>query len=299
MARLPVGDSLADDPGLYWIVGPIMRATGIGDPRVVVWVIALAAFAFAVAVQRGWYGRLLLTLSAPLVIGLGAAYWVPAWALWVGLGASPVGSGIVGIVAGLFRSTAALPLIAWSFRRPKVGALVLVAWLGVSALIPTHLLWHTIYIGLGWYPNPYGIEYRDESGMAATKATYASPEYEAALKAETTRIALADPGFVLGTEARKAIEAIRVEWPWILIGCLAVWRRRSLAVPFALAFAPMVLAVPIPDYAGGLVAFGLAGLGCGDDARVLGRERVPTRVRREQREQQPRGVVVRPRAGES
>ena len=73
----------------------------------------------------------------------------------------------------------------------------------------SHLLWHTVYIGLGFIPNSEVSEYRD--GVAADKvrsidptATYASTSYEAIIKQEVWNIAKRKPLLVTGILLAKA-----------------------------------------------------------------------------------------------
>jgi hypothetical protein len=73
----------------------------------------------------------------------------------------------------------------------------------------SHLLWHTVYIGLGFIPNSEVSEYRD--GVAADKVrsidptvTYASTNYEAIIKQEVWNIAKRKPLLVTGILLAKA-----------------------------------------------------------------------------------------------
>jgi hypothetical protein len=73
----------------------------------------------------------------------------------------------------------------------------------------SHLLWHTVYIGLGFIPNSEVSEYRD--GVAADKvrsidptATYASTRYEAIIKHEVWNVAKRKPLLVAGILLAKA-----------------------------------------------------------------------------------------------
>lgn len=305
-ARLPIGDNLADDPGLYVIVPALMPL--VGDPHLVVWLLALVAFTatLVLLMPRGPLVVIAFVLFARPAIAEGAAYWVPAWAMWTGLFASPAGSGIVALLSAPFRSVAGPPLVAWSWRSPSIGAVVLGAYLVLSALLTSHLFWHTAYIGLGWYRNDYGITYVDESGIAAAAridpaAEYATPAYEAVLRGEVIRIATSDPGFVGMTLGAKLVEAITHAAPWVLLLPLAIWRRPALAVPVGLSLVPVLMAVPIAAYeTGWLAAVAAAPLvafsGRHDHRRVLRAEVIPAPV--VEREHEPGGVVIRPRSVE-
>lgn len=256
---IPTGRSAADDPALYWIGGALYDV----DPRVWIFALAVAAFAFTLWRVDGWLHATVLVLSAGPAIHLGASYWVAPWAIWTGLFATPAGSAVVGVVAGLFRASAGLPLVAWSFRDWRLGIMSLGASVILATAVGGHVLWHTAYIGLGWYPNPYGIRYLDASGVDGAEridpaALYASPEYEAALRREVFRIAGADPGFVVTQALVKVAEAIRHAAPWVLLLPLALYRRPALFVPGLLTLGPIILAGPFRDFEGGWMAFVLA-----------------------------------------
>ena len=294
IGQLPIGERYADDPGLYVIVPWLLNV--IPDVRLAVWAIALVAFSVTLLwlYPRGPLVVIVLVLAAKPPIAAGAAYWVPAWAIWTGLFASPVGSALVGLLATPFRGAAGPPLIAWSWRSWRVGILAIAAYVGLTVLLGSHLFWHTAYIGLGWYPNDYGITYADEAGMAAA-AGYPTPAYEAALRAKIIDIALTDPLFVGRTVLLKLAEAVRFAMPWVLLLPFAFYRRPALVVPVALTLLPAILAVPQAAYLTGWLAAVLAAplvAFSGSDRRdVLGAELVPTRVLGIERQEEP-GVIV-------
>jgi hypothetical protein len=84
------------------------------------------------------------------------------------------------------------------------------AKVGETATAPdSHVLWHTLYIGLGFIPNAEVSEYRD--GVAGDKvrsidptATYASTRYEAIIKHEVWNLAKRRPILVMGILTAKA-----------------------------------------------------------------------------------------------
>ncbi len=84
------------------------------------------------------------------------------------------------------------------------------ARIGQSATSPnSHLLWHTVYIGLGFIPNSEVSEYRD--GVAGDKVrsidptvTYASTKYETIIKQEVWGIMKRRPILVIGILTAKA-----------------------------------------------------------------------------------------------
>jgi hypothetical protein len=288
--RLPIGDTIADDPGLYWIVGPLMRGTGL-DVTHAVWAIALAAFVVAALAQRTPLARFVLIVAAPAFIGLGGPYWIPAWAVFMALPHGPEVSGLIAVLVAPFRGVAALAPLAWTFRSWRVGvaALVGVVLLG---MVGSHVLWHSMTIGLGVFPNPWGLEYADEAGMALTLERYASPEYESALRAYFISRVLERPDFFVIQAFAKVGLTLALTMPW----CLALAFTPRLWLPALAALAPCVLVAPFPAYASGLLAVSVFALGSGDHARILRASRVPAHADGLEREQQPpaRQVVVVP-----
>ncbi len=130
-----------------------------------------------------------------------------------------------------------------------------------------HPFWHSSYIGLGYLPNKYGIEWNDAAAEDAVQrdrpgTAFLSTQYEATLRHLYVQIATKDPGFVLHnlwTKARVLVaDAISRFWPAFILAPLAALvgaRRRSIrvallvAVPAALlgALAPL-LTIPDPSY---------------------------------------------------
>lgn len=257
--RLPIGDSLADDSGLYWLIPQVMR---LGfDVHHAVWAVALAAFAVAVLVQRTPLTTFALIVSAPWYISAGGPYWISAWAVWMALPSGPGLAGAIGLAATPFRGAAGLPALAWAFarsgrwRRRLAAAGILGLGLAAVSSLGSHVLWHSIYIGLGWFPNPWGITYSDWSGIAATSAQYASPEYEAALRSLVFQRIGERPDWFALQLAGKLAQALALAFPW----CLGVLFRRELWLPFGMGLLPLVIVVPDGLYATGLLAISVYG----------------------------------------
>ena len=84
------------------------------------------------------------------------------------------------------------------------------ARIGQSATSPnTHLLWHTVYIGLGFIPNSEVSEYRDSVAWDKVRsidptATYASTRYETIIKHEVWSVVKRKPILVIGILTAKA-----------------------------------------------------------------------------------------------
>lgn len=265
LTYIPLGNSAADDPGLYWL-GPFLPV----DPRIWIWCLALAAFALALALQRTWLARIILALSAPFAIATGATYWVPAWTVWM-LVARP--AWWLAIIVAPFRSVAALPAILLAGRRWWLAAIGVVA---VTALAGSHLIWHQLYIGLGWFPNPWGITYSDSSGAAASLAPYASARYEADLRGLFLSHVLSQPGWFVLQLIGKLGQALALAMPWVLLVPVVLTRRPRYALLLGATLLPMLLTVPTPDYAPGFLAACLVTIGdVGAWRQLLRRRGVP------------------------
>jgi hypothetical protein len=84
------------------------------------------------------------------------------------------------------------------------------ARIGQSATSPnSHLLWHTVYIGLGFIPNSEVSEYRDSVAWDKVRsidptATYASTRYETIIKHEVWSVVKRKPVLVIGILTAKA-----------------------------------------------------------------------------------------------
>lgn len=139
-----------------------------------------------------------------------------------------------------------------------------------GALIETenaHLLWHNIYIGLGYIPNSEVPGYSDT--VAANKVhqlrpdvTYVSPEYDRVLKQEILRTAKEHPVLILENVCAKSavvllfliVSANVGLWAAKLAPKPAVWQ---LAFVLPILFNGLfgILVIPNPKYVLGLIAF--------------------------------------------
>ena len=124
-----------------------------------------------------------------------------------------------------------------------------------------HPLWHSVYIGLGFVQNSFGISYNDAVALnrvreiGGEKVGYLSAEYEQILRSECFRILKADPRFVLACYVSKArvllSDFVKIGHLCLLLALLApVSRRITVAFCITIAFCalPAILAVPIPPY---------------------------------------------------
>jgi hypothetical protein len=132
-----------------------------------------------------------------------------------------------------------------------------------------HPFWHTVYIGLGYLSNDYGLAYKDivaakKAHELAPDAPYCSPEYETALKTAVIDLLRKDPVFVVGTLLAK-FGAVLVYFLFAAnFGLLAAIRYpKSWAVEVAfvagLAFNALfgLVAVPRLSYLEGFIAFAM------------------------------------------
>lgn len=132
-----------------------------------------------------------------------------------------------------------------------------------APLLDYHMLWHSLYIGLGVRPNAYGIVYVDSSAQNYVQridpsAVYHSPRYESRLRERVVQLVRDDPQFVARQLSYKA--AILLAPLLVLMPLL--WRQRRVrqsapargfllsGVVVALAgLLPGWLVVPMPTYA--------------------------------------------------
>ena len=132
-----------------------------------------------------------------------------------------------------------------------------------------HPFWHTVYIGLGYLSNDYGLAYKDivaakKAHELAPDAPYCSPEYETALKTAVIDLLRKDPVFVVGTLLAK-FGAVLVYFLFAAnFGLLVAIRYpKSWAVEVAfvagLAFNALfgLVAVPRLSYLEGFIAFAM------------------------------------------
>lgn len=97
-----------------------------------------------------------------------------------------------------------------------------------------HAFWHSVYIGLGYIPNMYGISYLDEVGIRKVHdinpdAPYLSTEYEEILKLQVFQLFDSDPVFILDTLVAKLSAMIK----FLLLPFAAVLISRFGRQPFA------------------------------------------------------------------
>jgi MFS family permease len=157
-----------------------------------------------------------------------------------------VGLAVAASFASSLRSNAGLPIVLvaifvvltarvpW-WKRGLGTLAVLLAYISISSLglaavrdyrdadlgrqlgegEPTaHSFWHPAYLGLGYLPNEYGIYFRDDIALTHAQrenpgVRYLSREYDETLRDLTLRLVREDPGFVIGSVARKAVVVVK------------------------------------------------------------------------------------------
>jgi hypothetical protein len=76
-------------------------------------------------------------------------------------------------------------------------------------IAPHHPFWHTVYCGLGYLNNEYGLKIDDETVDSKVRSIkpgveYLSPEYESIVRTEVFRFAKSHPRFIFETFAAKS-----------------------------------------------------------------------------------------------
>lgn len=177
----------------------------------------------------------------------------------------------------LLAITATIPLaVLWNAEKQRDDFLAQRPYVDTNA-VPGHPFWHTVYIGLGYVPNPYGLEYRDEIGFATVErlvpgADIGSEQYENALRSEVIRIARQQPLFIARVIGTKLLRIVLFALIFLNVALFALARARPSAevwLPYAagLVFSavPGLLAVPNPGYLLGFMGLCLIAGAAWDD----------------------------------
>lgn len=157
-------------------------------------------------------------------------------------------------------------------------------WLGRTAktldVTSAHTLWHTVYAGLGYLPNSYGLRFVDGVPLAVVEreapgTPFLSGRYEAVIREAYLRFLRDHPEEAIRQYAAKALVTLADATPWSLIVLLTLpavlllgpdrrvtrrWILLTLPV-LILAFLPVMAALPQCSYEQGLYgALGLVGV---------------------------------------
>lgn len=214
-----------------------------------------------------WLALALISLVAGVVTairsdaGLPVALAAAAVAVMAG-GRWPARLAIVAVIALLYVAPNSIVLAAIrSHRDDRIGV-------DLSAQAPTsHPLWHSLYIGLGYTANRYGIHYEDGYAAAAAQEVdpgvlYLSPAYANALHKQVDALVEHDPGFVAKAEAQKSVVEFSHTGRYLVLLALLLpaaltargrarlrWRELALFAPALLIGAlPAIVAIPLRDY---------------------------------------------------
>jgi len=135
--------------------------------------------------------------------------------------------------------------------------------------LPQHPFWHTVYCGLGYLQNSYGLQYLDSVAYGrvaqdAPKAAYISREYEATLKNAVFTLYEQDPAYVVNTVFAKlgVIGYALLRYAGVGLLCLFFLKRDwALHAAFfvALAFNALfgIAAIPTDTYLSALIPLAL------------------------------------------
>ena len=244
------------DTDIYWITGwcyllavPLLlllyERWGRYSPLLLAGVVAIGSFATSIRIHAG-----LPILLGALIVAVLRRRSLP------GLLATAA------IVCVAYLSFAAVLMGAREYRDYAVGDP------GLSERYPTrHPFWHNAYIGLGYLPNRYGIEWNDAISTEFVRqkdpeAGYLSARYEQILRDEWFRIAREDPGLVARNVLAKfglGLDAARDRFGLVLLllpfalfigSARSRWRRwlLILAPALLLSLLPSLLTVPQLEY---------------------------------------------------
>lgn len=257
--------------------------------------VAPTAFAFGANSDIYWIGAWCALAVLPVLMLVVARRW-RRWSTTACIVAGVVASYASSIrsQAGLGVAIAALGIVLLRApglrRRLLVGAAVVLAYLSIRPLtidalqayrdheirayIDTHSIWressstghpfwHSVYIGLGYLPNRWGIVWNDSSAASYVHrvdptAPYLSPRYSQILEHRYFTILREDPGLVLRTYAKKAAVELNQALSHFVLGLVLLpplllfgsrrhlLRRWVLIVlpTLVIQFVPPVLTVP-------------------------------------------------------
>jgi hypothetical protein len=139
---------------------------------------------------------------------------------------------------------------------------------GASYERNVHAFWHSIYIGLGYLKNGYGLNYSDQ--VAYDKAAEVNPnikiltnEYEALIKSETIKFIKEHPLFVAKTVIVKGLVLIGYFLIFCNLGFWIILKKKFDSLDWGfiggLLFCSLTgfLVVPHPKYMLGFISFSI------------------------------------------
>lgn len=129
-----------------------------------------------------------------------------------------------------------------------------------------HPFWHPVYLGLGYYPNPYGIAWNDRIASDRVDSVkpgvvYLSEEYGQILRQSVFEFVHDHPVFFIKSTLKKVIECNRAVQPSIWVGFIffflfqKTWYTRFVLIcAIACALLPGILVIPTVSYISGLAS---------------------------------------------
>lgn len=248
------------------------------DPLDIYWVQAWAVLALIPPVMYIWrkksFGNRDLTALFGIALAAGVVslirdpagfpvLLVAAFVIWNRSNSKPVGLGLVGLLVLGYISTSVLALEGIIALRDSQSGIDLSARNGGSS----ETFWHSVYIGLGYLQNDWGIYYRDEVAAAAVKslapdAGYHTAKYNETLREEVFRIASSEPFYIVKLLLQKTVAIFYFSFQYIFVLAVGLpaliastFRKLLLLVTPAIVIGvlPAFLAVPTAGYLYGMI----------------------------------------------
>lgn len=224
------------------------------------------ALAAGVAFVASWLSSIRGYSGLGIMIGLGIALLVRRWRWWRLL---PT----LAMLACIYVSISTVVVNAVTAERNhRLGA----AANALRQQAP-QTLWHTAYAGLGYLPNKYGLRYSDHTPAAAVQREapgtgFQSRRYETIIREAYLHFAVEHPLEMVRQYTAKAIVVVADIAPYLVfvlmtLPAMLLWApdRHAMRLWYvittpavAMAFLPIMLAVPLEDYEQGL--YGVLGV---------------------------------------
>ncbi len=246
------GDWFGAGYDIYWILA--WAVLGLLPPLLLIdlrWPRGSVALILGIAVAASFATSIRSNAGLPIV--LSAALVILAHKQW----SLPRRGGAIALIAVAYLSISSFAF--WAVREQRND------WVGSArfedrASLSSHPIWHNAYIGLGYFPNDYGIFYRDDVAADTVErlepeAGYITPEYERVLRDRYVDVVRDQPDFYLLNLAGKTIVAGGQNALWLVpIAILAPFAltlgpRAPMMRRFALLLAPALLVGAVPALA--------------------------------------------------
>lgn len=218
--------------------------------------------------------RFLITFLCGIILGFGQ--WIrtqsasPVLLFFaVALSFSPIRRSTKGLLAVTLATGMTLPLLYSTFPIHQRDRFLVKHQPDYRPSLNRHLLWHTVYVGLGYLTNPYVPAWQDSLAVSYVQGVdpatiYGGKEYETILRERVGEIARHDPKFIFYTVTAKAGVLASILVLCINIALVAAFSSPKalgieLAFWLAMAFAalPGIIAIPQPQYVLGMIVLAL------------------------------------------